>query len=435
MSEGAQVRAVAAQAIVAVLDGGRSLKAVLAEAMQAVPDVRDRALLEAICFSVLRHRRRYQSALSHWLDKPLPARDAPVQALLLVGLAQIDALGLPAHAAVDSTAEAARRLSRPRLVGLVNAILRRALREGLPAADSLAVQTSHPDWLVEHLRRDWPDDYEHVLQANNQAAPLWLRVDTARASRAAVADGIREHAPSVRAPEYPEESLLIAERLSPTQLPGWQDGTVTVQGGAAQLAVEALAVRSGERVLDACAAPGGKTAQIAARIGDGQLLALDREASRLPKITQTLRRMRLDSPRVQVRCADAAEPATWWDGQGLDAILLDAPCSATGIIRRQPDIKWHRRADDIPALAAQQARLLDALWPLLKPGGRLLYATCSVLKAENEQQIDAFLARTPEAQVQALDRRYGRISGAGRQRLPGEDEMDGFFYALLAREG
>ena len=133
--------------------------------------------------------------------------------------------------------------------------------------------------------------------------------------------------------------------------------------------------------------------------------------------------------------ADAAETAMWWDGQGLDAILLDAPCSATGIIRRQPDIKWHRRADDIPALAAQQARLLDALWPLLKPGGRLLYATCSVLKAENEQQIDAFLVRTPEAQAQALDRRYGRVSGAGRQRLPGEDEMDGFFYALLAKEG
>jgi 16S rRNA (cytosine967-C5)-methyltransferase len=199
--------------------------------------------------------------------------------------------------------------------------------------------------------------------------------------------------------------------------------------------VHALAPGPDERVLDACAAPGGKTAQIAERLfgGQGELLALDIESRRLARVTETLARQGLDYDRVQVKVADAAAVDSWWDGRPFDAILLDAPCSATGIIRRQPDIKWHRRADDIPALVAQQARLLEALWPLLRPGGRLLYATCSVLRDENERQVESFLAAHPDAAAMPLDARFGRSSGAGRQRLPGEDGMDGFFYALLRK--
>jgi 16S rRNA (cytosine967-C5)-methyltransferase len=431
---GSALRARAARVLQAVVAEGRSLKAVLAEVLPTLPDVRDRALLEAICFGALRHLRRYEFALSHWLAKPLAGRDQSVHHLLLAGLAQLDALCLPAHAAVGATAGAARDLGRAPLVGLVNAVLRRASREPWPAGDTAAVTTSHPDWLVERLRTDWPEAFETILEANNRAAPLWLRVhagqDAAATARALTADGIA--AESV--PALPH-ALRLDAPVPVDRLPGWRENRLSVQDGAAQLAVAALDPQPGERVLDACAAPGGKTLQIAEAIGDGELLALDVEPRRLHQVSQRLQRLGLAGPRVLARAADAAAPDSWWDRRPFDAILLDAPCSATGIIRRQPDIKWHRRAADIPAVMQAQARLLDALWPLLRPGGRLVYATCSVLRDENERQIDAFLARTADARAEALDERFGRASGAGRQRLPGEDGMDGFFYARLVKTG
>lgn len=431
---GSALRARAARLLSAVLGEGRSLKAVLGLALPAVPDVRDRALLEAMLFGALRHRRRYEFALSQWLAKPLASRDHAVHCLLLVGLAQLDALGLPAHAAVGATAEATRELGRAPLVGLVNALLRRASREPLPASDDPAIAGSHPDWLVAALRADWPPQLDAILDANNQAAPLWLRANPRRTTPEALLSALRESGLAAEAPAGIIGALRLDDPVPVERLPGWREGALSVQDGAAQLAVLALDPQPGERVLDACAAPGGKTAQIAERLGDtGELLALDVEARRLQQVGQLLDRLGLASPRLQLQVADAAEAAVWWDGRGFDAILLDAPCSATGIIRRQPDIKWHRRASDIPVLAAQQARLLDALWPLLRPGGRLLYATCSILRDENERQAGAFLARTPDAEPLPLDARYGRASGAGRQRLPGEDGMDGFFYALLRK--
>ena len=225
------------------------------------------------------------------------------------------------------------------------------------------------------------------------------------------------------------EQGIAAERL-----PDWNDGAVCVQDGAAQLAADALAPQPGERVLDACAAPGGKSAHLLELVRGIALTAVDNDAARLLRVGDTLRRLRLDDA-VALRCADAAELDQWWDGTPFDAVLLDAPCSATGIIRRQPDIKWHRRESDLAALTTLQDRLLDALWRTLRPGGRLLYATCSILSEENAQRIDAFLARTADAEVQTLNARYGRVSGAGRQRFPGEDGMDGFFYALLGKSG
>ena len=434
---GAALRARAARVLAAVLGEGRSLKAVLGAALPSVPDPRDRALLEAICFGALRHRRRYDHALSAWLAKPLAARDFPVHCLLLAGLAQLDALGLPAHAAVGATAEATRELGRAPLVGLVNALLRRASREPLPASDDPAVATSHPDWLVAALRADWPGDVDAVLAANNRPAPLWLRVNPGQLGIDRLLRSLREDGLSAAPHPSLPDSARVDDPIAVERLPFWHTGALSVQDGAAQLAVHALAPGADERVLDACAAPGGKTAQVAERIygGRGELVALDIESRRLARVSETLARQGLDIDRVHVAVADAAAVDAWWDGRPFDAILLDAPCSATGIIRRQPDIKWHRRADDIPALVAQQARLLEALWPLLRPGGRLLYATCSVLRDENERQVDRFLAAHPEATALPLDARFGRPSGAGRQRLPGEDGMDGFFYALLAKAG
>jgi 16S rRNA (cytosine967-C5)-methyltransferase len=432
---GAALRARAARVLAAVLGEGRSLKAMLGQALPNVSDPRDRALLEAICFGALRHRRRYDYALSQWLAKPLAARDFPVHCLLLAGLAQLDALGLPAHAAVGATAEATRELGRPPLVGLVNALLRRASREPLPASKDLAISSSHPDWLVAALYRDWPDDVAAMLEANNRPAPMWLRVNPGQLGIDRLLRSLREDGLSASAVDALPDAARVDDPIAVERLPFWHTGALSVQDGAAQLAVQALAPGPDERVLDACAAPGGKTAQIAERLfgGAGELLALDIESRRLARVTETLQRQGLDGERVQVKVADAAAVEGWWDGRPFDAILLDAPCSATGIIRRQPDIKWHRRADDIPALVAQQARLLEALWPLLRPGGRLLYATCSVLRDENERQVESFLAAHPEAAALPLDARFGRASGAGRQRLPGEDGMDGFFYALLRK--
>ncbi len=433
---GAALRARAARVLVAVLGEGRSLKAVLAGVLPSVFDSRDRALLEAICFGALRHRRRYEFALSQWLAKPLATRDYPVHCLLLVGLAQLDALGLPAHAAVGATAEATRELGRPPLVGLVNALLRRASREPLPASTDPAVATSHPDWLVQALAADWPDDLETMLETNNRPAPMWLRVNPGQLGIDRLLRSLREDGLDASPTPLLPNAARLETALPVERLPFWHTGAVSVQDGAAQLAVLALDPGPDERVLDACAAPGGKTTQIAERLfgGEGELLALDIESRRLERVVEYLQRLGLDYPRVQVQLADAGVPASWWDGRPFDAILLDAPCSATGIIRRQPDIKWHRRAADIPALVALQAQLLDALWPLLKPGGRLLYATCSVLRDENERQIAAFLMRTADAAATPLDERFGRVSGAGRQRLAGEDGMDGFFYALLHKQ-
>ena len=433
MSPGAGVRAHAARVLEAVLDGRRSLKPVLAGVLPTLPDPRDRALLEAICFTALRHRRRYDHALSKWLGRPLPRKDTRVHHLLVAGLAQLEGLGLPAHAAVAATVEATRELGHHAHAGLVNAILRRVGREPLPASDDVAVATSHPDWLVERLADDWPERYRDLLDGNTEPAPLWLRVNTRRASRTELVALFRDAKVACDSPASPARALRLDKPVPLDELPGWRAGKFTVQDGAAQLAVEALAPQPGDRVLDACAAPGGKTAQIAEGLIDGSLLALDVAATRLAPINETLARLGLAGPNVAVALADAADPIAWWDGVPFDAILLDAPCSATGIVRRQPDIKWHRREPDLDALVAQQARLLDALWTTLRPGGRLLYATCSVLKAENEAQVDAFLGRRLDAVALQLDARYGRASGAGRQRFPGEDGMDGFFYALLER--
>jgi 16S rRNA (cytosine967-C5)-methyltransferase len=432
---GAELRAQAARSLVAVLGQGRSFKAELARVLPGIADARDRALFEAICFSVLRHYRRYRFVLDAWMQRPLRTRDAELQCLLLAGLAQLDALKLSPHAAVGATADAARALGRSQQVGFVNAVLRRALREPWPQAPELAVRESHPDWLVQALEHEWPGEAVSILQANNAPAPMWLCVNTRRTTRADYLAKLQAAGVEAEAPAHPAGALRLRSPRSPESLPGWNEGECWVQDAAAQLAVEALALTADAHVLDACAAPGGKTAQLASMLGaKGSLLAIDIDARRLRRVGATLTRLRLDALPVELRAGDATRAETLAGVPGFDAILLDAPCSATGIIRRQPDIKWHRRAEDIAPLAQLQARLLDALWPRLAPGGKLLYATCSVLPEENSRQAEAFLARTPQARALPLDARYGRECGAGRQRLPGEDGMDGFFYALIGRD-
>ena len=429
---GAPLRARAAGVVEAVLARGRSLKAALVPALEQTADPRDRALLEAMCFEAIRWRRRYQHALEAWMDRPLAPRDAPVQALLLVGLAQLDALRLPAHAAVGSSAEAARVLGRPALVALVNALLRRASREGVPCSEDPAIDTSHPDWLVAALRRDWPEQWPAILAANNRPAPMWLRVNRQRIGREAYLARLATAGIDARLPAGFDAAVVLESGRAPTRLPGWQQGEVSIQDGAAQRAAELLPLRPGARVLDACAAPGGKAAALVEREPDIGLVALDIDRDRLRRVAETFERLRLPPPAALI-AADAADAAAWWDGQPFDAILLDAPCTATGVIRRQPDIKCHRRAADVAGLATRQAALLDALWPLLRPGGALLYATCSLLREENEAQIARFLEHTPDAGARPLPDAAGRPLRFGRQSLPEDDDADGFYCALLAR--
>ncbi|MFT4257655.1 MAG: 16S rRNA (cytosine(967)-C(5))-methyltransferase RsmB [Pseudoxanthomonas sp.] len=423
---GVSLRVFAARTLDAVLQG-RSLKAELAATLPKIADPRDRALLEAICFAALRQRARYDAALRAWMQKPPGAKDGELRALLLAGFAQLDALKLPAHAALSATVEAARALGRPHQAGMVNALLRRAQREGIAAADAAA---AWPAWLRKQIEADWPQHAPQIFAASAQPAPLWLRVNRCKLSRDACAEKLRAAGIALSIDNALADAIRIDEPIAVADLPGFADGEVSVQDASAQHVADALAPPPGAKVLDACAAPGGKAAHLLERDPGLHVLALDIDARRLAKVGDTLARVGV---QAQLKAADASDTAAWWDGEPFDAILLDAPCSATGIVRRQPDVLLHRRAEDIAALAALQARLLDALWQTLRPGGVFVYATCSILKDENERQIERFLQRTPDARAEPLDDAFGHASGAGRQRLPGEGGADGFFHARLGR--
>jgi 16S rRNA (cytosine967-C5)-methyltransferase len=430
------VRAVAAQALQRVV-AGRSLRAEFAAFSTKLHDARDRALLSALLHAGARWWLRYAAATERLLQRPLPARESVVRSVLVLGLVQIDVLGLPGYAAVDASVEAARELGKPQFAALINALLRRWLRERESLQVALDIdpvtRCAHPRWLLDAFAADWPADVAAAIAtANNAEAPLWLRVNRRRIDRAALAQKLFAAGVETETPAQLPDALRLDRSLDVTRLPGFGEGEFSVQDGAAQLAADLLDLRDGQRVLDACAAPGGKSAHILER-ADVRLLALDSDARRVPRVTQNLARLGL---RADVRVGDAAQPAPWWDGQRFDRILLDAPCSASGIIRRQPDVKLHRRAADVAPLVEAQKQLLDALWPMLAPGGRLVYATCSVLDAENAAQVERFFARHADAaQPHVVPAGWRATRAGGAQNLPGESGLDGFFYAVLEKNG
>jgi len=427
----ADARALAAQALAQVV-AGKSLRATFAAFSAKLPDARDRALLSGLLHEGARWWLRYDAALDGLLEQPLREREPALHALLVLGLVQLEILRLPEYAAVAATVETARSLRKPKFASLINAVLRRWLRErdtrnGLLDRDA-PTRHAHPQWLIDTLAGNWPRHVDAILSANNAQAPLWLRVNRRRGTRAQLGTRLQHAGIEATAPEQLPDALLLARSVDVTSLPGYADGAFSVQDGAAQFAAPLLDLHDGQRVLDACAAPGGKSAHIL-ETAAVELLALDRDAARLPRLRENLARLGLVA---DVRAGDAVDPNSWWDGRPFDRILLDAPCSATGIIRRQPDVKLHRRATDIARLVKAQSRLFDALWPMLKPGGRLVYATCSVLAAENAQQFDACLRR--HAGARALPAGLGwHASGSGEQNLPGEAGMDGFFYGIVEK--
>ncbi|WCE04817.1 16S rRNA (cytosine(967)-C(5))-methyltransferase RsmB [Pseudoxanthomonas sp. JBR18] len=427
---GVVVRVMAARVLDAVLHRGRSLKAELATSLPRLEDTRDRALLEAICFAALRGRAGYDAALAAWMPRPLQARDNELRALLLAGMAQLDSLGLPAHAALSATVEAARTLGRPHQAGMVNALLRRTQREGVPQVDASA---AWPRWLAQQVRADWPGHADGIFAASAQAAPLWLRANRRLADRDARRATLAEAGFETEIFETLPDALRLPGSVAVAGLPGFADGALSVQDGSAQQVADLFTLEDQARVLDACAAPGGKAAHLLERQPGLRLTALDVDARRLRRVAQTLERVGV---QADLKVADASVPDAWWDGVPFDAVLLDAPCSATGIVRRQPDVLLHRRDTDIVALTALQARLLEAAWQVLAPGGTLVYSTCSLLAAENADQVDAFLQRHAEAVVDDPGAAFGHACGqqaAFRQRLTGEAGMDGFFYARLRK--
>ncbi|MGA8276702.1 MAG: 16S rRNA (cytosine(967)-C(5))-methyltransferase RsmB [Rhodanobacteraceae bacterium] len=435
MNPGAVLRARAARALTDIVFEGVSLRVALAHGMAKTPDARDRALLSASLFAATRWWLRLDALLALLLDTPLPTAVRDIRALLVLAFAQIAVLGLPDHAAVAATVDAARVLGKPRHANLVNALLRRFLRErGTLEArlDSDPVtRHAHPRWLIDAIERDWPESAEDIFAANNREAPLTLRVNRRRCDPVALLALLRDA--GIAAASHPElpDGLVLAQSTDVTRLPGYENGYFSVQDGAAQRVVDLLDPTDGLRALDACAAPGGKTAHLLER-ADVRLLALDRDRERVLLIEQNLARLGL---AAMVRTADATTPADWWDGRAFDRILIDAPCSASGIVRRQPDVRLHRRAGDIATLAATQAHLLRMLWPLLASSGTLVYTTCSVLREENETVVSSLLAEQTDAHALPLPDNLGVVAGPGRQRLPGVGGMDGFYYAMVQKTG
>lgn len=428
-------RTAAARVLAQVLAQGRSLAAALPPALAAIPGDRDRALVQALAYGVLRWHPRLEALLQALLKHPLRPKETEVRALLLVGLYQILYMEMPPHAAVSSAVSAARGLGRPWSAGLINGVLRNLLRDAprwLAKADrDLAARLAHPAWLLERLQAAWPEHWQAVAAANNRQPPMSLRVNPRHLSRNDYRERLRQAGLEARPTAHAPQGLVLARAVDVAQLPGFTEGWVSVQDEAAQLAAPLLAVEPGQRVLDACAAPGGKTAHLLELTDDIELLALDADGQRLQRVREGLDRLGLSAT---LRCADASRAEDWWDGRPFHRILLDAPCTATGVIRRHPDIKVLRRAEDLPAMAQRQTALLESLWPLLAEGGKLLYATCSILPPENQDLIDAFLMRHRDARLHHIPGQWGQDTGAGRQILPGEDDMDGFFYALLARD-
>ena len=432
---GARLRATAAEAVDAVVTGGRSLDTVLQTAQQRLPDS-DWPMLRLLAFGAIRNHWRLSAQLGRLLDRPLKKKDSVIASLLAIGLFQLTDTRVPQHAAVSMTVDATKMLRRPKFSALVNAVLRNFLRRDLAATEPEGDEEAfnHPRWLIDRLRTDWPEHWREILRANDERAPMWLRVNTARIARDDYVTQLGD-AGVAMLPGL-EQALRLEKAMPVAALPGYAEGLVSVQDGAAQIAAPWLAWgAAGKRILDACAAPGGKTAHLKELVPDADVCALDIDPKRLQTLRENLARLGLDAT---VELADASTPQEWWDGRAFDCILLDAPCSATGVIRRHPDIKLTRRESDLAGLRRRQAAILGALWPLLNPGGRLLYVTCSVLTCENEAQVSDFLQQNDDAiQADLLPNNNIRdlmsAVGCGVQILPGREGLDGFYFACLEK--
>ncbi|WP_133629548.1 16S rRNA (cytosine(967)-C(5))-methyltransferase RsmB [Enterobacter sp. OV724] len=423
------LRSMAASAIEKVVEQGQSLSNILPPLQQKVSD-KDKALLQELCFGVLRTLPQQEWLISKLMSRPMTGKQRTIHYLIMVGFYQLLHTRIPPHAALAETVEGAVVIKRPQLKGLINGVLRQFQRQQEELLAEFADSDKrflHPEWLLKRLQKAYPSKWEAIVEANNQRPPMWLRVNRNHHTRdewlalleTAEMNGFTHDA-------YPD-AIRLASPAPVQALPGFEQGWVTVQDASAQGCMTYLEPQNGDRILDLCAAPGGKTTHILEVAPKASVMAVDIDEQRLSRVYDNLKRLGM---KAEVKQGDGRTPAQWCGDEQFDRILVDAPCSATGVIRRHPDIKWLRRDRDINELAQLQSEILDAVWPHLKPGGTLVYATCSVLPEENSQQIAAFLKRTSNATL----RTTGTPEKPGVQNLPGAEDGDGFFYAKLIKE-
>jgi 16S rRNA (cytosine967-C5)-methyltransferase len=435
----ASARSLSAHAVARVLREGVTLDAALKDALVAA-DPKLFASVRSLSYGAVRGYFRHEAILAKLLSQPVRSLDFLVRALLSVALYELEDERTPEYAVVDAAVQTAKATDAVRASGLINAVLRRYLRERkaleVEIARKPATRHAAPIWLADRFRADWPVRWTQLLAASDSHAPMWLRVNSRQATTASYLEELAAVGIAARAEERVPYALVLDEPRDVNELPGFSQGKVSVQDLGAQCVAFPLGLEPGLRVLDACAAPGGKTALIAEREPDlSRLVAVDVDPHRLGRVRENLSRGHLSA---EVIAADSADPKKWWDGQPFDRILLDAPCSGLGVIRRHPDIRLRKSPSDIDKLPALQSRLLRASWGLLKPGGRLVYVTCTVTRSENHDVIAAFLAQTPGAAVVPAEAwagwpNLGEVDEFGRQILPGEAGADGFYYAALTK--
>lgn len=427
------VRALAAQIIHAVITQGKSLNTAMTDFITQLKNEHDRSLLKELCFGSIRWQPRLSLLLSQLLKIPLKNKDLDINTLLLVGLYQLIYMRVPEHAAVSETVAAAYALKKPWAAKLINGVLRNFIRKKehlLTSLDNnIIAKYAHPAWIIETIQTAWPNHWEQILIANNEHPPFSCRVHAEQFTREGYLNLLEEAAIKATPIEFTTHGINIDNSITVSQLPRFSEGAISVQDGAAQLAADLLDLQSNQRVLDACAAPGGKTTHILEKQPDlAQLIAVDIDEERIKLIKENCDRLHLSA---NIIVGDASQPETWWDNQLFDRILCDVPCSATGVIRRHPDIKLLRRETDIAQLAQQQYIILTKLWPLLKPSGILLYASCSILPTENSDVLQQFLLNHPDAKEIPITINCGIPQTVGKQILPGMADMDGFYYAKL----
>ncbi len=421
-----------------VIQDGRSVNDILTH-NQVLPS--ERAFAKQLLFGSLRYYHQLKAILDQLIEKPLKQKDLDIYAVLLLGVYQLRYLSVPDHAALSESVELTRKIKKSWAAGLVNGILRNYQRKLAEIENKLCkantFQYSHPNWIINQLNADWPDDYRQILAANNQRAPMVIRVNQQKICREEYLERLASVELSASIHPLATDALVLDTACDVNKLPGFEQGLVSVQDAAAQLVVELLDLKPGLKVLDGCAAPGGKTTHILQRQPSVELTSVEMSAKRLERIGQTLQRLGIDTDKHrQLKCADILAVDDWWDGELFDRILIDVPCSAIGVIRRNPDIKLHRKKQDLVNIAALQAKILNSVWSLLKPGGRLVYATCSIFKDENEGQITRFLENISADLVRLpaeIDRQMVSHSEIGHQIFPGEVQMDGFYLCGIIK--
>lgn len=437
LDQPAGVRATAATVLAALLSQQGSLATQLPRTSASAQGHSSMALLKELCYGTCRWYFQLDSTLQSLVDKPLKAKDHDIHCLLILGMYQLSHMRIPEYVSINETVNACVLLKKAWAKGLINAVLRKFQRLATAEQRSYmddASLYSYPDWMVSSLKTAWPDHWQQILIAGNSHPPMTLRVNLQLCSRESYLVLLAEHNIAARAGTISATAVYLQNPCAVDMLPGFREGFVSVQDEASQLLPSLLMPGAGHRILDACAAPGGKTCHLLETEPTlAQIIALDIEPRRLERLQENLERLQLSGARVTVIGADATLLDDWWDGECFDRILLDAPCSATGIIRRQPDIKLLRQASDIKKLVLLQARLLERLWTCLKPGGLLVYSTCSIMPAENSQQINDFLNKTADAESKKISHDWGLSCPYGKQLLPADNNTDGFYFALLQK--